>query len=38
MDLKTVLLRLGRRLKWLDHVKRAEGGVLGEVGELRVGG
>ena len=27
-----------RRLRWFGHVKRAEGGVLGEVGEVRVGG
>ena len=27
-----------RRLRWLEHVKRAERGVLVEVGEVRVGG
>ena len=26
-----------RRLRWFGHVKRAEGGVLGEVGEVRAG-
>ena len=26
-----------RRLRWFGHVKRSEGGVLGEVGEMRIG-
>ena len=26
-----------RRLRWFGHVKRGEGSVLGEVGEVRVG-
>ena len=33
----TVKLRQ-RRLRWFGHVKKAEGGVLGEVGKVRVGG
>ena len=32
----SVKLRQGR-LRWFGHVKRAEGGVLGEVGEARIG-
>ena len=27
-----------RRLRWILHVKRGERGVLGDVGEVRVGG